>query len=293
MSEINSINRFTVAYFSPLLPIISDSLKKISSIFESAIKLSKDYKIAESLGIVGNVILGVATFYTMFKGYERIFLKKDISKKVDGGLTVVESLGTLAYGTTSAIQGVQIAASMMQGFQKVALVAKNILNASNILSIFSLVLSSVSIVKSSKSLVENRLFLKNVRELKTQDKSYLTAMTILVGMKGIKKHTSIKRADLIGRINQRFDALDRNSQEKAAEEIYNAIIGKIQANMTSDGLSLLSGSLSIVGSSLMIALPLAPIGLGINALSSLTSVIQFSFNYFKNKEFEKLLPSQN
>ena len=148
----------------------------------------------------------------------------------------------------------------------------------------------VTIVRSTKGCIKSGMFLKNVKELKTKDKTYLTAMTALMGMKGIKKHTSLKKGELIGRINKRFESLEPNSQEKAAQEIFEAIIGRVQTKMVSDGFDIAAGGLSIIGSSITLALPAAPVGLAFLAAACLTNICKFAYNFFKNQAFEEILP---
>lgn len=270
-----------------------DIVEKVKNAFESVMKTAKDYKVVEVLGVAGKFIggaLGLLSIYSMFKGYDRIFTKEGLSKKIDGAITVVESLKGLTEATSSTLQGVSGLSQFFQGIQKVALLAKNILTATNVLSIFAIVLSGATIVRSTKGYIESGIFLKDVKELKTEDKTYVVALTALMGMKGIKKHTSLKKGELIGRIDNRFKLLKPTEQEKVAQEIFEAIIGRVQTKMVSDGLDIAAGGLSIVGSSITLAAPAAPVGLAFLAGACLTNIGKFAYNYFKNQAFEEILP---
>ena len=272
---------------------LKDIVEKVKNTFESIMKTAKEYKVVESIGVAGKFIegaLGLLAIYLMFKGYERIFTKDELSKKIDGGITVVQSLGGLTEAASSTLQGVSGSSQVFEALQKIALVAKNILTATNVLYIFALVLSSVNIVQSTKGCIESGIFLKNVKELKTKDKTYVVALTALMGMKGIKKHTSLKKGELFDRIDSRFKLLKPTIQEKVAQEIFEAIIGRVQAKMVSDGLDIAAGGLSIIGSGITLAAPAAPVGLAFLAGACLTNIGKFAYNYFKNQAFEEILP---
>jgi len=262
--------------------VIFDALiSKVNEIFESIKGLFRTTP-SELINVTGNFlggIFGVTAFYTMLKGFERVFSKPKLTGQIEGALTVIESMGKVAKSTVS----------VGEGLEKAAIITKNSLGWVSAISFFGAFLSAASIINSAKKCFEGYTFSQNLKDLKKSDNTYRLAIDSFKSLEGIKKNTQLEKRDLFSRIDHLLTQVETDEQEELSQKIYETLRTRVQSKIRSHALFVLAGVVSLVGSAILFASPAAPIGLTFIAVATAISIAQYIYNWQKNKEFESML----
>jgi hypothetical protein len=215
---------------------------------------------------------GSIALYQFFKGMEKILTKDEIAKQIDGMLSVMESMSS---GIRSAVSSAELLVLAEK-------VSENAIQWTFVATLFSVALSAASLISAAKGWSESREFLKEAQE-KFESIDFQTGIQSILDMKGVKKHFQMNREALKEKI---YGVLGPNPDKKITKKVVQSLKNRVESKIISHQLSILAGTINLIGAAVFLFTPLAKLGYSIMAVAGMISVCKYFYNKYATNTFE-------
>jgi ABC-type multidrug transport system fused ATPase/permease subunit len=215
---------------------------------------------------------GPLALYQFFKGLEKIIIKDELSKQIDGLLTLTESMSA---GLRSTVSSAEL---LVMG----EFVAEKAIEWTSLATLVSIGLSTASIISASKGWYDSHQFLKEMQDKFNHSDKDLGLENIL-NMKGVKKHFQMNRQALREKI---MGVIRPNPDSDITIQVVKALRARVESKIFSHKLTIVACTITLIGAAIFLFTPLAPAAYVIMALAGVISVGKYIYNKQATNIFE-------